>query len=161
MWTGPNGDPGFPLILSINAAPQGIALCRAYYLTRKKVYLEYALRTSLFSVGANPQNMTFTTGLGYRSPLFPLQCTRAAVHATKPYSGFTVYGLFNFGPAPGWVKQWFVTPYNSAPDMDTWPVAESYWDVESWPMVNENTVHQSMAPAVYVWGFLAGRDEIQ
>ncbi|NRA39291.1 MAG: glycoside hydrolase family 9 protein, partial [Planctomycetes bacterium] len=158
MWSGPNGDPGFPLILSINAAPWGSSLCRAYSLTKNKNYLSYAIKTSLFSVGANPQNMTFTTRLGHRSPEFPLQCTRFNMHTAKPYSGYTVYGLNQMGPPPSWVTSWFVTKTNSAPNMASWPTSESYWDVESWPMVNENTVHQSMAPAIYVWGYLAGRD---
>ncbi len=157
LWSGPSGDPGFPLILSINAAPQGISLCRAFHLTKNEKYLNYAQRTSLFSVGANPQNMTHTTGLGHKSPEFPLQCTRYYMHTKKPYTGYTVYGINKMGKAPSWVSQWFVTQHNSAPNMDTWPIAESYWDVETWPMVNENTVQQSMAPAVYVWGFLAGR----
>ncbi len=157
MWTGPHGDPGFPLILSINAAPWGQALCRAHFLTKNERYLAYAVRSSLFSVGANPQNMTFTTRLGHRSPEFPLQCSRWAMHTPQPYSGYTVYGLNKMGPTDSWVKQWFVTAHSSAPDMETWPIEESYWDVESWPMVNENTVHQSMAPALYVWGYLAGR----
>ena len=158
MWTAPYGDPGFPLILSVNAAPQGQPLCRAYILTNKQRYLDYALKSSLFSVGANPQNMTFTTGLGYKAPEFPLQCTTQAMHKEKPYAGYTVYGLSNMGPAPQWVKQWFVGPHVTAPtNMETWPISESYWDVESWPLMNENTVQQSMAPAVYVWGFLAGR----
>lgn len=159
MWTGPNGDPGFPLILSINAAPWGQPLCRAYTLTGKREYLEYAIRTALNSVGANPQNMTFTTRLGHRSPQFPLQCSRISMHAPEPYTGYTVYGLHLMGQPPSWVKQWFVTPLNSAPEMGSWPVAESYWDVQGWPMVNENTVHQSMAPAVYVWGYLAAREQ--
>lgn len=119
--------------------------------------MKYILRTTQYSVGANPQNMTFTTRLGHRCPEFPLQCNRYYMHSPEPYSGYTVYGLHDIGKPPHWVKQWFVTPFNSAPAMDAWPVAESYWDVQGWPLMNENTVHQSMAPAVYVWGFLAGR----
>ena len=79
------------------------------------------------------------------------------MHAPEPYAGYTVYGINLMGPPPSWVTQWFVTPVNSAPQMGAWPVAESYWDVQGWPMVNENTVQQSMAPAVYVWGYLAAR----
>lgn len=158
MWSAPLGDPGFPLILSCNAAPWGQPLCRAYALTKKREYLDYAVRTTLFSVGANPQNMTFTTRLGHRSPEFPLQCNTMAAHQPKPYSGYTVYGLAALGPAPQWVTQWHIPPTAHAPAIDTWPIEESYWDVECWPMVNENTVHQSMSTAVYVWGFLAARD---
>ncbi|MBP5232503.1 MAG: glycoside hydrolase family 9 protein, partial [Planctomycetes bacterium] len=158
MWSAPLGDPGFPLILSCNAAPWGQPLCRAYAVTGKREYLDYAVRTTLFSVGANPQNRTFTTRLGHRSPEFPLQCNTMAAHQPKPYSGYTVYGLAALGPAPQWVTQWHIPPTAHAPAIDTWPIEESYWDVECWPMVNENTVHQSMSPAVYVWGFLAARD---
>jgi hypothetical protein len=100
--------------------------------------------------------MTFTTKLGHRYPEFPLQCNRYSMHAPEPYAGYTVYGFHDQRP-PWWVTQWTVTPGNSAPEIGKWPVAESYWDVQSWPMVNENTVHQSMAPAVYVWGYLAAR----
>jgi endoglucanase len=156
MWSAPEGNRWIPLLCSINSTPHGQPLCRAYTLTRKKEYLEYAVRTTLNSVGANPQNMTFTTKLGHRYPEFPLQCNRYYMHQPEPYAGYTVYGLHDQRP-PWWVTQWMVTPKNSAPEIGKWPIAESYWDVESWPMVNENTVHQSMAPAVYGWGYLAAR----
>jgi endoglucanase len=157
MWSAPEGNRWIPLLCSVNSTPHGQPLCRAYTLTRKKEYLEYAVRTTLNSVGANPQNMTFTTKLGHRYPEFPLQLNRYNMHQPEPYAGYTVYGLHDLPNPPWWVKQWFVTSKNSAPEMGRWPVAESYWDIEGWPMVNENTVHQSMAPAVYVWGYLAAR----
>jgi endoglucanase len=157
MWSAPEGNRWIPLLCSINSTPHGQPLCRAYTLTRKKEYLEYAVRTTLNSVGANPQNMTFTSRLGHRYPEFPLQCSRYYMHQPRPYTGYTVYGLYAHGPAPWWVGKWFVTEQSAAPKLAEWPIAESYWDVQNWPMVNENTVHQSMAPAVYVWGYLAAR----
>lgn len=156
-WSAPNGTGSFPLILSVNAAPWGQPTCRAYTLTGQQKYLSYAVKTSLFSVGANPQNMSFTTKLGHRYPEFPLQVNRTMMNVKEPYSGYTVYGLYDMGPAPWWITKWLITPTNSAPSISEWPINESYWDVESWPMVNENTIYQSMTPSLYVWGYLAGR----
>jgi len=60
----------------------------------------------------------------------------------------------------GWSRTytWILKFQNNCfPDFQQWPLGEFYFDVYAWPMENEFTVQQSMAPAMYVWRHLAGR----
>jgi hypothetical protein len=43
------------------------------------------------------------------------------------------------------------------PAVKTWPVMESYWDVFWYPLMSEFTVHQTIVPNAFVWGYLAAR----
>jgi len=65
---------------------------------------------------------------------------------------------FGFFPAPSWVTQWKLIPHvNITPPIDEWPLTEAYFDIYSWPLMCEYTIHQSLGPTVYVWGYLAAR----
>ncbi|MGF1448405.1 MAG: glycoside hydrolase family 9 protein [Opitutales bacterium] len=131
----------------------GPLLPRAYALTGEAKYLEGALRAAQFSVGANPMNHTLTTGLGHAWPLAPLHVDSKKLGLPTP-RGITVYGNTDLKRAPQWVKQWHLGPY-LVPDWQQWPSAEAYIDLGNWPEVNEYTIHQSIGPTAYYWGFLA------
>ncbi len=131
----------------------GPLLPRAYALTGEARYLAGALRAAQFSVGANPMNHTLTTGLGHAWPLAPLHVDSKKVGLPTP-RGITVYGNTDLKRSPQWVKQWNLNPF-LVPDWRQWPSAEAYIDLGNWPEVNEYTVHQSIGPAAYYWGFLA------
>jgi len=47
------------------------------------------------------------------------------------------------------------------PAARTWPAHESYWDIYVVPSSNEYTIHQTIVPTAYYWGFLAARDSIR
>jgi len=152
-------DIGAPLIISSHAAPRGLDICRAHYLTGDQRYLEWAVKSSQFSAGANPMNLVMTTGLGSRSAVYPLYLDMKYMARAKPPPGITLYGIldpqFNRNSwAYKWILDW---QENCVPRYTEWPLSEFYFDVYAWPMVNEFTVQQSMAPAVYVWGYLAAR----
>jgi hypothetical protein len=73
-------------------------------------------------------------------------------------AGITVYGISdpaeNYG-FDGWVHTWFLQ--KMAPGSRTWPAAESYWDIYVVPSTNEYTIHQTIIPTAFYWGFLAAR----
>ena len=152
-------DLGSPLIISSHAAPRGLGLCRAHFLTGDKRYLEWAIKSSQFSVGSNPMNLVMTTGLGNRPARHPLYLDMKYMAKREPPPGITLYGIKDpkFG-GWSWAFTWVLKHRNNCfPDFQQWPLSEFYFDVYAWAMQNEFTVQQSMAPAVYVWGYLAAR----
>ncbi len=152
-------DIGAPLIISSHAAPRGLDVCRAHFLTGEKRYLEWAIRSSQFSVGANPMNLVMTTGLGHRSAMYPLYLDMKYMGRDAPPPGITLYGIKDPSGGHSWAHQWILDwQENCVPNFREWPLSEFYFDVYAWAMVNEFTVQQSMAPAVYVWGYLAARE---
>ncbi len=107
--------PELPLIAyvayySVPETSLGAILPRAHFLTGKKEYLRGALAAAQFSAGANPMNMTFTTGVGHCYPLHPLHVD--SQHAgIDPPAGITVYGMGDPSIANGsvdWVHTWFL-----------------------------------------------------
>jgi endoglucanase len=44
------------------------------------------------------------------------------------------------------------------PEVKQWPSTEAYYDVFNIAPMNEYTVHQTMLPTSFVWGYLAGRE---
>ncbi len=137
-------------------------LPRAHFLTGDERYLAAAVRSADFSVGANPDNLIYTTGLGWNAPRFPLHIDSRITGQPAP-AGITVYGPCD--PAESWdftewMHRWFLGDMMT-PDSRTWPMYESYVDGARWPAVNEYTVHQTLGPTSYTWGYLAARPALQ
>ncbi|MFC1735106.1 glycoside hydrolase family 9 protein [Candidatus Hydrogenedentota bacterium] len=149
-----------PMILSSHSAPKGLDICRAHYLTKDSRFLEWAIKSSQFSVGANPMNLVMTTGLGHRSAMYPLYLDMKYMRKCLPPPGITLFGIQDpLFVKESWVYDWILNRYNNCvPNYLEWPLSEFYFDVYSWPMANEFTVQQSMASAVFVWGYLTARE---
>ncbi len=136
----------------------GAILPYAWLVTGEEKYLKGAIRACQFSAGANPDNRAFTTGLGPDPVQYPLHVDRAITGQPVP-TGITVYGIsdpaekFEFD---AWVYQWKLT--RMVPNARTWPANESYWDIKSVPSTCEYTIHQTIIPSAFYWGFLAARD---
>ncbi|MDY6283699.1 MAG: glycoside hydrolase family 9 protein [Fibrobacter sp.] len=78
------------------AANQGVWLLHAYYLTGEKKYYEAATKVLDYLLGKNPLNMSFLTGYGSKSPMFPHHRPSTADRITDPVPGMLVGG-----PQPG------------------------------------------------------------
>ena len=148
---------GWVAYYSTPEAVVGPTLPRAHYLTGDDKYLEAALRATNYAVGANPSNMTMTTGLGQDYPRFPLHVD-SRNSGQEPPPGIVVYGPHDPTRAPGYVKQ-FALKNNLVPDVADWPAAESYTDIGNWVEMNEYTVTQTIGPTAYYWGYLAARPD--
>lgn len=137
----------------------GAVLPRAHYLTGKREYLAGAVAAANFSAGANPMNITFTTGVGHDYPRHPLHID--SLHAgIAPPRGITVYGINDPARQSGdldWCHTWYLGEMK--PSSRTWPATEFYVDLGNWPPCNEYTVHQTIGPTSYYWGYLAARGE--
>ncbi|MEL6899616.1 MAG: glycoside hydrolase family 9 protein [Cyanobacteria bacterium J06606_4] len=135
--------------------PKATPLLRAHYLTGQSKYLSAAILACQFSAGANPQNLVYTTGLGHRSPQNPLVLNQR-VTGQAPPPGITVYGpLDAVHRADYWVLRFLEGVV--VPSIHERPTTESYLDIFLYPAVTEFTIHQTIAPTAYAWGYLAAQ----
>jgi endoglucanase len=136
----------------------GAVLPHAWLLTDDPKYLAGAVRACQFAAGANPDNRALTTGLGADPVRFPLHIDSRITGQPAP-AGITVYGISdpaeNYG-FDGWAHTWFLQ--KMVPPSRTWPTHESYWDTYVVPSTNEFTIHQTIIPTAFYWGFLAARE---
>jgi endoglucanase len=150
-----------PVILGFFSTPHVEELAWAHHLTGEPKYLETMVRACNYGLGANPMNVTLTTGLGHDWPRNPLHIDSRRTGQPAP-EGITLYGNNDFpweeedGGWLTWPFKWFLNR-ECYPDGNTWPVAESYFDIYGAPSMNEFTVHQNLGPASYAWGYLAAR----
>ncbi len=150
---------GYTSYYSVPETSIGPVLTRAHYLTGKAEYLRGALAAAQFPAGANPMNMTLTTGLGRRFPRHPLHIDSRNAGLDVP-GGITVYGINDpkwDNGAVNWAHTWYMHSKVMVPSSRTWPSTEFYVDLGNWPPTNEYTVHQSIGPTAYYWGYLAAR----
>lgn len=135
--------------------PQAIAFLRAHALSGDERYLRSAVLAAQFSAGANPDNMVFTTGVGHRSPQNPLIVDQR-VTGQDPPPGITVYGPTDLDRLKNY-RFLKVRGQEAEPPMAEWPPIESYFDIYYCVPVDEFTIHQTMAPTMYTWGYLSAR----
>jgi endoglucanase len=138
--------------------PASQEIVRAHVLTGDPVYLQSLLRSALYSAGANPMNMTMTTGVGHDWPRNLLH--EDSRHFGQPApTGLTIYGpidLERYRQTPG---TWPIGKLQTqcTPPALEWPTTEAYFDIYAWAPMNEYTVMQNLGPTAYVWGYLAAR----
>jgi endoglucanase len=152
-------DRNKPQFIGFYTTPDAIELARAHVLTGDRKYLAGAVRACGFSLGANPDNLVYTTGLGsnpVRNPLF-LDSRRTGQPAPP---GLTVYGPIDY---KRWNDQgitWPITYFLGAactPNPFAWPTPEAHFDIFLYPMITEFTV-DIWASNLYVWGYLSARE---
>ena len=145
--------------ISLGSPGESMTLVRAHYLEQDSRYLEATLRATQFPLGANPDNLVYTTGLGERSPQNPLIADQRILGVAPP-PGITLYGPIDLS-RPRYSNYWFtkrVLNDRMFPEPNAWPTAEAYVDVHLNVAMTEFTVFQSIGPSAYVWGYLAAQD---
>lgn len=78
------------------AANQGILLINAFFLTKNRTYIDYALSNLDYLMGRNATGYCFITGAGSKSPMYPHHRPSVADGIRDP-----VPGLLAGGPNPG------------------------------------------------------------
>lgn len=138
--------------------PRNIQLIRAHYLTGDVKYLKAAIASEDFTVGANPDNLCFTTGVGIRYPEHMLHHDSRMTGQAAP-AGITVCGPQDFNHPddafPRLLQADFLWPGAYA-----WPMFEGYLDIYRHPCVNEYTVQGNIGPVAYQWGYFAAREQL-
>ena len=164
----------YPLIFACRyfstPAQGGFALIYAYELTRKPAYLAAAVQGANYSLGANPDNLSYCTGVGYNAQHFNF-IVDAIVTGQLPdmIVGHIPYGQGNEGnamsrTANAWVQQWllnFGPAKKMIPNWFDWPVNEQYIDFGRYPLHNENCFNQTTVPAACYWFYLHTRPEAE
>jgi endoglucanase len=146
-----------PAIGGTFSTPNCIPIVYAHIITGKKEYLQAAVLAAQTGAGANPLNMSYTTGVGHKYPKHALHWD-ARITGQPPPPGLTVEGPLDVDHLGGWQSP--LHTYSGQfcyPSVKEWPVIENYWDVFWYPMMCEYTIFQTIAPNVFVWGYLAAR----
>ncbi|MCX5826597.1 MAG: glycoside hydrolase family 9 protein [Deltaproteobacteria bacterium] len=149
-------DPWRPARAGAFTTPDALYLIHAHILTGKESVLKAILLAAQMGAGANPLNICYTTGVGHKSP-------RHALHVDSRFTGqLPPPGLTVLGPVDVEWSRADAPDHQVAgrfcyPTVKTWPVMESYWDVFWYPLMSEFTVHQTIVPNAFVWGYLAAR----
>lgn len=160
-WGLATSAPSLPLMGYVGylSVPGMISRClpRAYILSGEAKYLAGTVTSCGFAAGGNPDNRAYTTGLGPNPVRWPLHIDSLMTGQEAP-NGITVYGPCD--PATDrdfdrWAHQWYVNDKQATPVGRQWPMAEAYFDIYTVPAYNEYTVHQTIGPTAYTWGFLA------
>ncbi|MBN2450797.1 MAG: glycoside hydrolase family 9 protein [Lentisphaeria bacterium] len=150
-----SGGPGREIKWGALSKPESHNLVRAHFLTGDPKYLRGIVLSALTGAGANPVNMCYVTGVGSRWPQHPLH-EDAYVTGQPLYEGVTVGGPIDpasRGKHPNAAR----FERMLYPPVQAWPATESYYDVFTYAPMNEFTVHQTMLPTSFAWGYLAGR----
>jgi len=79
-----------------NAANQGIVLINAYFISKNRKYIDYALSNLDYILGRNATGYSFLTGIGSKTTMHPHHRPSVADGVTEP-----VPGLLAGGPNPG------------------------------------------------------------
>lgn len=157
-----NVDPGLMIGWGTMTTPKTQTLFHAHTLTGDDAYLKAGILATQFAAGANPSNMSYTIGVGHRNPKMPLMADVRAL-GKEPPPGITVYGPMDLQDAEGHVRKWHwavdMFANKVTPTAWEWPTSEAYFDSYYYVPVTEFTVHQSIGPTAYTWGYLAASDK--
>lgn len=152
------GNEYFPILIGQATTPMVIESVMAYHLSGEKKYFNAITHTADYMLGGNPLNMTWITGLGERNPRQVLNLDSWYDQIEPMVAGIVPYGPHR-GEGNGYNGPWDV---DFAQDR-VYPVIENYPAHERWfenrycPIVAEYTVHQNLALAAAVYGFLSNQ----
>jgi endoglucanase len=151
-------DPYVPLIWGLGpSTPKTTVLIRAYVLLGDQKYWAQAARAAGYSLGANPLNTSFVTGLGTNNPKHPLVVDQRD-GGLPVWPGIPVYGtqkVTEGKEGEGWFPQYFLGPAGTKPTTNDTPLLWSWYDLPVFAAHNEYTLHQSHAAALFTFGSLA------
>jgi hypothetical protein len=136
-----------------------LTLFQAWHLSGKPDYLEWAWQTPHAQLGANPQAISYITGIGVRSPRFPLSKLSQYDGLDTPLPGIPVNGPHAHLPAL-WASTRAVNtayfPAAMTPDTnadtdkgdDGYPVLRRYTDSHHLPPMSEPTIAEAARTAI-------------
>jgi len=145
----------FPLIFACKyfstPAQGGFSLTYAYELTKKPAYLTAAVQGANYSLGANPDKLSYYTGVRYNAQHFNF-IGDAQVTGQLPdiMIGHIPHGQGNEGnsmsrPMNSWVQQWllnFGPTKKIVPNWYDWPLNEHYIDFGRYPLAQRELLQR-------------------
>lgn len=137
--------------------PNFVEIAMAWFISGDPAYLSYGYTNCDYILGANPLNMCWVSGLGYKYPKQIMHLDSRYYHENKGQ----VPGLIPMGPAVYDVNaptgHWEEGhAYQSAyPAAELWPSHEMYFENQYCAKTNEFTVHKPLLPAAAAFGFFS------
>lgn len=154
----PLDDARVPMVWGLGPSiPKTTVLIRAFTLFGDQRYWSAAVRAGAFSLGANPLNTSFVTGLGQANPKHPLVVDQQN-GGLPVWPGLPVYGVHkadHVSAGEAWFPKYFLTPAGTTPTMADTPLLWSWYDLPVFAAQNEYTLFQSHAGALFAFGSLA------
>jgi len=147
-------------------AQGGMLPIYAYELAKKPEHLRLAVQGGNYSLGANPDNLSYCTGVGANWQRYPFMVDGMVTGQFPDLPiGHIPYGQGNEGQpmsrgANDWVQKWFINFQHTKKMIPNWydlPVHEAYIDFSIYPMINENCFNHTEVPAACYWFWLHAR----
>lgn len=141
-----------------------LSLFQAWKLSGNTDYLDWAWLTPHPQLGANPQSVSYITGVGARSPRFPLSKLSQHDGVDDPLPGIPVNGpharLPALWPSTRAVNAGYFPPAVTEPGADNpgYPVLRRYTDSHHLPPMSEPTVTEAAYTAT-AFGLLRGAND--
>ena len=129
-----------------------VDITRAHFISGDEKYLKGAIDAAQFQGGANPDNVSYTTGIGPRNPdnvLFEDGISTGI----EPPKGIPIYGPVDLHKFDHWALDLFRR--EMSPQPEAWPTTEGFFDVARYVAGAEYTITETIAPTAYAWGYLA------
>ena len=123
-----------------------LSLLQAFYLTGQERYRQWAWVMPGPQLGANPQAISYVTGLGKRTPRYPLSKLSSFDDMNAPINGIPVngphYHLPAIWPSTRAVNDAYLPPEKSSDgtSLGGYPVLRRYTDSDLLPPMSEPTV---------------------
>jgi hypothetical protein len=137
-----------------------LPLLQVYKLTGERSYLEWAWQTPNPQLGANPQALSYITGIGARSPSHPLSKLSKFDGNVSPLRGIPVHGP-HFHLPELWAEMTAINkgyvprgrpaaeqPKRAEDFADAYPVLRRYTDSDRLPPMSEPTVAEYAEAAI-------------
>lgn len=154
-------DPDVPLVwgLGVGGAPHAMTLLRAYLIDGDQRFLATAQKCASVTLGGNPLDLSYVTGLGANPARHPL-IVDVNTGQLPVWPGTPVYGNHQLGGDTEWVIQYRLNPAGVTGDPYAVPYMQNWYDLADVGPMNEFTVYQSHGPALWVFGVLASASPV-
>ena len=136
-----------------------MTLLRAYVIDRDPRFLAAAQRCASVTLGGNPLDVSYVTGLGANPARHPL-IVDVNTGQLPVWPGTPVYGNHQLGGDTEWVIQYRLDPAGVTGDPYAVPYLQNWYDLADVGPMNEFTVYQSHGPALWVFGVLASASPV-
>lgn len=148
------GQPTTPII---NAGVLGHHLLKERNTEKAETYRAGLYSTADYFLGNNPLNMSWIVGVGERYPEEIFNLDSWYIDTDKPRYGIVPYGPWDanrgFNQLGPWNHLW-AFEYIYPKEWEAWPGHERWFEQRTAPLTNEYTVHQNLAPSIFVYGYL-------
>jgi endoglucanase len=139
---------------SVVPADADLVLIKAYELEGDPRFLRASFGDALFGLGANPDNLVYTTGLGARGPREVLVVDAEALGKEAP-PGITIFGQYDAFRRGGHFSFKMLAPWSYPAYPWRWPLHEMVNGFRLSIPITEFSVNATLGPTAFVRGYLA------